>query len=327
MVHKIFKRTRVDHVRFTKLTVISLKFSQKLQKSIQRSQSVLCVGLDPDPGLIPIGNSSLHETTKSNSSTRRIKDATRVYDFCKTIIEETTQEVAAFKFNTAFFEALGATGWEVLEQLASIVPDDTLLILDAKRGDIGNTSAKYATALLNQIGCDAVTLNPLMGLETFHPFTKSDETGIYALALTSNPGASQYLMRQFDDGKTLSETIASDLKTYSKSGECHAAIGMVVGATQPESARSVLRAFPEAPLLIPGIGAQGGDPQEWASLLSSHQGLPLFNSSRGIIYAGNAALASSTGTRWIEEVRKAVIETNEALKPVLEACSARWKVS
>lgn len=295
-----------------------MKFSQKLRESIQCSQSVLCVGLDPDAKLLPLESSSPESV--NHSGVRQSHDATRVYEFCKTIIEETADHVAAFKLNTAFFEALGAAGWEILEQLSPLVPPHTLLILDAKRGDIGNTSAKYAEALLDKVGCDAVTLNPLMGLETFQPFTESEQTGIYALALTSNPGASQYLMRQLSDGKTLSETIAGDLHALSNRSECKATIGMVVGATQPDSARQVLEAFPEAPLLIPGIGAQGGDPAQWAALLSTHKGLPLFNSSRGIIYAGRTTNESALEGEWIDKVRQAVSQTNVALKPVFEAC-------
>ena len=284
-----------------------MKFSQKLRESIQRSESLLCVGLDPDPGLIPF--------IATPSGPTISEEANRVYDFCKSIIEETSKKVAAFKINTAFFEALGAPGWEVLNKLSTVVPKDSILILDAKRGDIGNTSAKYAEALLNQVGCDAVTLNPLMGLETFNPFSGSDEIGIYALALTSNPGASQYLMRTLNDGKTLGETIATDLKTYSEGPDCKASIGMVVGATQPASAQNVLEAYPNAPLLIPGIGAQGGDPTEWASLLATHHGLPLFNSSRGIIYAGN-----HDPEHWIDHVLKAVDATKQTLSPVFESC-------
>lgn len=313
----------VPSVSLDKLTVISLKFSQKLRESIQRTQSVLCVGLDPDPLLIPFRSLDSEGTLEGfQTLTHGVhhENADRVYHFCKRIIEETAPHVAAFKLNTAFFEALGAAGWEVLEELSKITPDDSLLILDAKRGDIGNTSAKYAEALLERVGCDAVTLNPLMGLETFRPFTQSDQTGVYALALTSNPGASQFLMRQLSDGKTLSETIACDLKAYAESQDCDAAIGMVVGATQPDSARSVLEAYEEAPLLIPGIGAQGGDPAKWASLLSSHKGLPLFNSSRGIMYAGNSIENSSSGQVWTDAVLEAVTQTNIALKPAFEAC-------
>ena len=284
-----------------------MKFSHKLQESLQRSQSLLCVGLDPDPGLIPF--------TETPSGPTTGEEANRVFEFCKTIIDETSPKVAAFKINTAFFEALGAPGWEVLHKLSTTVPKESILILDAKRGDIGNTSAKYAEALLNQVGCDAVTLNPLMGLETFHPFSGSEEIGIYALALTSNPGASQYLMRTLNDGKTLGETIAGDLKTYSEGPDCKATIGMVVGATQPSSAQNVLQAYPNAPLLIPGIGAQGGDPGEWASLLATHNGLPLFNSSRGIIYAGN-----HDPQHWIDHVLQAIEATNLALKLVFESC-------
>lgn len=284
-----------------------MKFSQKLRESIQRSQSLLCVGLDPDPGMIPIIESPAGPTTN--------EEANRVFQFCKTIIEETSPKVAAFKINTAFFEALGASGWAILQELSTAVPKDSILILDAKRGDIGNTSAKYAEALLNQVGCDAVTLNPLMGLETFKPFSVTEETGIYALALTSNPGASQYLMRTLNDGKTLGEAIAGDLKMYSEEPDCKATIGMVVGATQPASAQKVLQAFPSAPLLIPGIGAQGGDPTEWASLLATHEGLPLFNSSRGIMYAGN-----HDPEHWTGHVLQAVEATNLTLKPVFESC-------
>jgi orotidine-5'-phosphate decarboxylase len=253
---------------------------------------VLCVGVDPVPERLPGG----------------------VMDSCAEVIEALSGTVAAFKFNTAFFEALGAQGWGMLESLTCQVPADTIVIIDAKRGDIGNTSARYRHALMEGLRADAVTLNPLMGLETFGPYLDASSTCVYALALTSNPGASDYLLRRMEDGRTLSETLAGDLRRLQADPSCQATLGMVVGATRPETAKPVIDAFSEAPLLIPGIGAQGGDIEAWKPLMEAHAGLPLFNSSRGILYPEDPSAAHD----WIGAVRRAADLTNRSLQPILE---------
>ena len=248
-----------------------MRYGQKLRSAIQATRSVLCVGLDPIPERLP------------NSLSSR-DPAERVLSFCLEVVERTHDLAPAYKLNTAYFEALGHRGWDALEQLTTRIPADRIIILDAKRGDIGHTAQQYAAALFDRLRCDAVTLNPLMGLETLEPFLSKEGNAAYVLALTSNPGASQYLLRTLNDGRMLCEHIAADLRNLRPSAD----IGMVVGATQPGPAASVLRAFPEAPLLIPGVGAQGGDVAKWLDLLAGHSGLPLFNASRSILYAGEA---------------------------------------
>lgn len=266
-----------------------MTYTQKLRHSITRSGSLLCVGVDPVPDLLP------HAIRASGRSIEE-----QVLEFSRQVIRATSMHAAAFKVNTAFFEALGRGGWEVLHDVCGEVPAEIPLIIDAKRGDIGNTAAMYARAIFSQLRSDAVTLNPLMGLETFQPFLGDPSKAVYGLVLTSNPGASEFLERRLLEGPgspsassapaapsagaSLAETIASHLASLQKEESTAATLGMVVGATRPEVVSGVLTAFPEAPLLIPGIGAQGGDPAEWRRILQHHPGIPLFNASRSILY-------------------------------------------
>ena len=229
------------------------------------------MGLDPVPERLPSSLSGRDQTE-------------RVLAFCLEVVEHTKDLAPAYKLNTAYFEALGHRGWDALGQLTERIPADRIIILDAKRGDIGHTAQRYATALFERLRCDAVTLNPLMGLETLEPFLSNESKAAYVLALTSNPGASQYLLSPMRDGRMLCEHIAADLRNLRSSAD----VGMVVGATQPGPAAAVLKAFPQAPLLIPGVGAQGGDAPKWLGLLAGHTGLPLFNASRSILYPGKA---------------------------------------
>ena len=166
---------------------------------------------------------------------------------CRRIVEETLPYAAAYKPNLAFFEALGPEGWAILDSIRRDIPADRIVIADAKRGDIGTTAERYAHAMLHVLDADAVTVNPLMGLETIAPYLTDASKATYVLTRTSNPGAEDYL---FD----LAPRIAADLATLAHPG--HA--GMVVGATHPERLPDILRHHPDAALLIPGVGAQGG---------------------------------------------------------------------
>lgn len=236
-----------------------MNFIDKLAASVARTGSVLCVGLDPLP-------TRLSESVESH---------------CRRIVEATLPYAAAYKPNLAFFEALGPDGWAILDRIRRDIPSDRIVIADAKRGDIGNTAERYAHAMLHVLDADAVTVNPLMGLETVAPYLTDATKAAYVLALTSNPGAADYL---FD----LAPRIAADLATLTQPG--HA--GMVVGATHPERLPEVLRHHPDAALLIPGVGTQGGSVEALAKALAGHRGLPLVNVTRDIEYAANPAEAA-----------------------------------
>jgi len=199
-------------------------------------------------------------------------------------VEATKIDAVAYKPNLAFFEALGSGGMKVLESLMDIIPPAKITIADAKRGDIGSTAEKYKEAFFGHLNADSITLNPLMGLETLQPFLHDQTKAVYILAMTSNRGASDFMQLPIMGRVSLGEYISEHIRKIQEKSATH--IGMVVGATHPEAADAVLRANPGAHLLMPGIGAQGGDIELLEKLLSNHRGIPLINSSRAILYAG-----------------------------------------
>ena len=281
-----------------------MTFTEKLTRSIQSSNSVLSVGLDPDTEKIPL---PLRQQFRDPYDL--------VFEFCRRVIESTKSEAAAYKPNLAFFEALGSGGWKVMESLLDVIPHGKIIIADAKRGDIGTTAEKYKIAFFDRLQVDAITLNPLMGLETLDPFLDDRSKALYVLTMTSNPGAADFLQKPLLGRLSLGEYISEHL--IKKQERSPASIGMVIGATQTDRARQILRVNPKAPLLIPGIGAQGGDPAELKNLLETHAGLPLINSSRAIIYAGG------DNENWEELVAIKASETRQLLDPITQNYLAR----
>lgn len=250
-----------------------MTFLEKLQVSVKNTRSTLCVGLDPNLDLLP-------QPVKDQFSSPE----EQVAYFCKLVIDYTAEHTAAFKPNLAFFEALGRNGLTVFEEVIQHIPKDKIIIADAKRGDISSTAEHYKKAFWGEFDVDAITLNPLIGFETLEAFSKDEGKGIYVLTLTSNTGAADFLKQPFSGFDMMSQFIAHQLSERSVQSKSH--LGMVIGATQAEEAESVLAHHPEGALLIPGIGAQGGSVSELAKSLSNHKGIPLINSSRGILYAG-----------------------------------------
>ncbi len=244
-----------------------MQFNQLLRERIRDTQSLVCVGLDADPDRIP---TPLKDKPDS------------VYRFLKAIIEVTSDFVLAYKPNLAFYESLGVEGWDTLRRVLRLIPDGVLKIGDGKRGDIGSTAEKYAVALFD-LGFDAVTVNPYLGRDTVLPFVKDETRGCFLLCLTSNPSSKdfQYLRA---DGKRLYEHVAERAVGWNTNGNC----GLVVGATHPDELRGIRKAAPDLPILIPGVGAQGGDLE--ASVLEGTDAAgeaALINSSRGILYASS----------------------------------------
>jgi len=232
----------------------------RVDRCVERSGSHLCVGLDP------VGFATAVEAERH----------------VVTVLEASLEHVCAVKPNVAFFEQHGSSGLAVLERLRGRVPGDRLYILDAKRGDIGSTAEAYARALFDVLGADAVTVNPLLGGEAVAPFLARPERGAFILARTSNPGAQEIFETALADGRHLTERIVELGLQWDPSG----AVGFVVGATDPGAVASVRSQAPEAPLLLPGVGAQGG-PLEAA--VRAAAGGPtrrfLVNVSRGIAAA------------------------------------------
>ena len=250
-------------------------FDKKLAEAVSEAGNYLCIGLDPDPQRIPdfpgLGVESGTEPDK-------------IKQFCQALIESTQQYCCAYKPNLAFFEALGPKGLKVFHEVCQAIPDNKIVIADAKRGDIGHTAGKYAEAFFDRFNVDALTLNPLMGMDTLSPYLSRPEKALFVLALTSNTGASDFLMQSSGDFPMLASYIAHKLHVQQKTSDTR--LGMVVGATQANLAAEVLSQYPDAPLLIPGIGAQGGSIEQLKKLLKNHKGQPLVSVSRSIMYAG-----------------------------------------
>ncbi len=242
-----------------------MHFNARVQKRTREVQSLVCVGLDVDPAKLP---------------PFLLQKSDPIFTFNKAIIEATTDLVLAYKFNLAFYEALGTEGWEILKKTLDYVPSEIIKIGDGKRGDIGNSSEKYAQALFN-LGFDAVTVNPLFGKDGVMPFLKDETRGAFLLCLTSNPGSQdfQYLKA---NGKIFYEWIAEKALQWNQNNNC----GLVVGATHPEELGRIRAIAKELPFLIPGIGAQAGALESSVMEGTDERGeMAIFNSSRAILYA------------------------------------------
>ena len=202
--------------------------------------------------------------------------------FCSAITESTAPYAAAFKPNLAFFEALGPRGWHVLKRVIEEIPQDRLVILDAKRGDIGNTAARYAHALYDELGGDAVTVAPYMGTDAITPFLQHDDRCAFVLAATSNTSASE--LQHLDvGGEPLYRRVAR--LAVEASEDLPGTTGLVVGATRPELIAELRAAHSDTPFLVPGVGAQGGTAE---AVLAANAGGPLLvNASRSVLYASD----------------------------------------
>jgi len=237
-----------------------MKFIDKLLDASRKNNSWLCIGLDPDPELMP---------------------ELDVPQFNKAIIEATSDLVCAYKPNLAFYEALGTEGLAILEKTIKCIPGNIPVIGDAKRGDIGNTARAYARALFSVLGFDAATVNPYLGFDSIEPFIDYEDKGVFILCRTSNKGAADFQDLR-TDGLSLYEAVARKAREWNTYGN----IGLVVGATYPEELKKVRSICPEMPLLIPGIGAQGGDLASAVGYGVDDRGeKAIINVSRQILYA------------------------------------------
>lgn len=256
-----------------------MNFRKKLNAAVENNNSLVCVGLDPDMDKLPE-----EFKTKENA----------LIEFNKSIINATHDSVCAYKPNSAFYEVFGADGIRQLKETCDYIRDNYPLIpiiLDYKRGDIGNTNQKYAEFAFEYLGVDAVTLQPYQGGKALQPYFDYQDKGIIILAKTSNEGSDEFQNLQLE-GRPLYEHVAEKAVNEWNENEN---IGLVAGATYPqELARIREIAGEETPILVPGIGAQGGElePMLRAGLNSQNKGL-LINSSRAIIYSDNPAQAAS----------------------------------
>jgi orotidine-5'-phosphate decarboxylase len=242
-----------------------MDFIEKLARTSQDNQSLLCVGLDPDPSLMP--------------------DGVNVFEFNRAIIDATADLVCAYKPNIAFYEALGNDGLDALKRTRDYIPAGVPAIIDAKRGDIGNTAKAYARSLFDYYGFDATTVSPYLGFDSLEPFIRYHDRGVFILCRTSNAGAVDFqslLCEVNGSRKELFEIVAEKVSQWNTHGN----LGLVVGATYPEELKLLRQRYPDMPLLIPGVGAQGGGLSQVVSYgVDAGRQRTIINSSRQILYA------------------------------------------
>lgn len=240
---------------------------KELIHQIKEKKSFLCIGLDTDINKIP---------------KHLLSSEDPVFEFNKQIIDATKDVCVAYKPNIAFYEAMGLKGWESLQKTIDYIPKDIFTIADAKRGDIGNTSKMYAQAFFETMNFDSITVAPYMGEDSVIPFLEFDDKWVILLALTSNKGADDFQFFENDKRKLFEEVL-----NHSKKWGNEDNLMYVVGATRPEMFNDIRKIVPDSFLLVPGVGAQGGELKEVCKYgMNKDCGL-LVNSSRGIIYAGD----------------------------------------
>ena len=265
---------------------------QELFHQILQKKSFLCVGLDADYSRLP---------------KHLLKSEDPVFEFNRQIIEATKDLCVAYKPNLAFYESQGVKGWQSLEKTLQLIPKNIFTIADAKRGDIGNTSKQYAKAFFETFNFDSITLAPYMGEDSVKPFLGFDEKWVILLALTSNKGSHDFQFAAQDGEEPLYEKVMRKAQEWATPDN----LMFVTGATHPEKFEEIRRIAPDNFLLVPGIGAQGGNLQAVCRYgLNDHVGL-LVNSSRGIIFA-------SDGEDFAEKAKEAALHIQEQMAQVLE---------
>jgi orotidine-5'-phosphate decarboxylase len=275
-----------------------MTFLEQLKEAERRNQSMLCVGLDPEPSKFPAHLAG---------------DASKIYDFCAAIVDATADLVISFKPQIAYFAAHRAEDQleKLMQHMRSTAPH-VPVILDAKRGDIGSTAAQYAIEAFERYGADAVTLSPFMGFDSVQPYLAYHGKGAFLLCRTSNPGGDDFQAQRLSSvpgEPLLYEHIA---KLAQGEWNTNGQLGLVVGATYPAEIERVRRVAPHVPLLIPGVGAQGGDAVAtvkagWKQVNGQTIAPIIVNSSRAVLYA-------SSGADFAAAARKVAIQTRDVLQ-------------
>jgi orotidine-5'-phosphate decarboxylase len=281
---------------------MALRFVEKLLGASRQNDSLVCVGLDVDLTRVP-------------AFLRSSEDP--IFEFNRAIVEATHDLVCAYKPNLAFYEAEGLAGLRSLEKTLKCIPPGIPVIGDAKRGDIGHTSAAYARALFDGYGFDAATVNPYLGRDSVEPFLAYEDKGIFVLCRTSNPGAKDFQDLSCSERGGVSEpwplyrAVAERVRSWNTRGNC----GLVVGATYPDELAAVRNLCPDMPILIPGVGAQAGDLAAVVRNGVDFRGeLAIINSSRAIIYASSGEDFAPAARREAETLRAEINTLRRALK-------------
>ena len=270
---------------------------ERLRHVSEANRSLLCVGLDPDPESMAVPD---------------------VADFNRAIVDATADLVCAYKPNMAFYEAHGSAGIVALERTLAHIRErapDVVVIADAKRGDMASSSARYARALFETWGFDAATVNGYQGGEALEPFLAYEDKGAFVLCRTSNPGSRELQDLILESGRRLFEEVACRAAGWNTRGN----VGLVVGATYPDDLATVRGLCPDMPVLLPGVGAQGGDLEASVKAGVDEDGRGLIvSSSRGVIYASRDPLDFAAAAR------KAALELRGRIDAVLEEIGRAW---
>ncbi len=243
-------------------------FADKLRQAVTESDSLLCVGLDPDPEKMPIDD---------------------IFTFCKQIVDATAKDACAFKPNLAFFEASGLNGFSILKDVVDYIHSDfpdKVVIGDGKRGDIDSSSAKYAYSMFEILGFDATTVNGFGGYDSIKPFLDYSDKGVFVWCKSSNPDG--YQVQGIYDSQQSRSTLFEEMAKMATGWNSNENIGLVVGATFPKELAAVRAVAPDIPILVPGIGSQEGDLSNSLKAGIEQEFPNIFiNSSRSIIYASS----------------------------------------
>jgi orotidine 5'-phosphate decarboxylase subfamily 2 len=271
------------------MTADRLEPLDRLRARIDRLGAPLCLGIDPHPDALP---------------DELPRDVSGIERFARGLVEAAAEHAAAVKVNVAFFEAFGSAGWAALERLVADMPQDHFLVLDAKRGDIGSTAERYATALFGLLGADAVTLSPYLGEDAIEPFLAYPGRVVYLVTRTSNPSA-ETLQDLPVGGAPLHERVAS----WAASNWADGRVGLVVGATAPDELARLRRLVPALGFLVPGVGAQEGDLAAAVEFCHGTAAPGLVSISRGIAAAsrgdGWRAAAAASAQSWLGRMQEA----------------------
>ncbi len=261
---------------------------EKLKSKFEQGLHI-CIGLDTDLEKIP----------------RYLLNSTNpVLEFNKILIENTLQNAAAYKINFAFYEINGSKGFDTIYQTLELIPKDVLTIADAKRGDIGNTSKMYAQSIFGYFNFDAVTLHPYMGFDSLSPFLEYQNKLNFILALTSNSGSFDFEKQKLSDGKFLYQRVIEKVNEWNSKQNC----GIVFGATNLDELKESISSFCQLPVLLPGVGAQGGRLEDIAKIFFDNENKNfIINVSRALIYCDSSENFPSTISRLLKEYNKSLI--------------------